>query len=57
MGILTLFISSEKVEQANDVRHLMGKSELIFPILNYFETAVLDVPNRRLFLSSLTYLN
>ncbi len=57
MGILNLFISCEKVDKANEVRHLMGKSELIFPILNYFETAILDVPNRRLFLSSLAYLN
>jgi hypothetical protein len=41
MGILTIFIRCEKTEKANEARHLMGKSELIFPILNYFETAVL----------------
>lgn len=57
MSILRLFIRSEGGERANEVRHLMGKSELVFPILNYFETAVMSVANRRLFLTSLEYVN
>jgi hypothetical protein len=36
MGILRLFISCEAGEKMNEVRNQMGKSELIFPILNYF---------------------
>jgi hypothetical protein len=36
MQILTLFIECEEDEKANEVRSLMGKSELVFPILNYF---------------------
>ena len=35
----------------------MGKSELLFPILNYYETAALDVSNRKLFLDCLTFIN
>jgi hypothetical protein len=35
----------------------MGKSELLFPILNYFETCIFDSQNRALFLDNLIYLN
>jgi hypothetical protein len=57
MQILTLFIECEVDDKANEVRNLMGKSELVFPILNYFETSTMNVSNRKLFLVSLQYLN
>jgi hypothetical protein len=57
MEMLAIFINCEEGEKANEVRNLMGKSELVFPILNYFETCTMSVPNRQLFLVSLQYLN
>ena len=36
LKFLTLWIKSSPPERVNDIRNQIGKSELIFPILNYF---------------------
>lgn len=54
---ITLWIQCESSQKANDLRVQIGKSELIFPILNFFEVCSFDKANKELFLVCLEFFN
>lgn len=54
--MVTIWIRSLPLEKANELRLQIGKSELIYPVLNFFETCYFDSRNKRLFLVCLEFL-
>jgi hypothetical protein len=54
--MLTIWIRSLEFSKANELRMQIGKSELIFPILNFFEVCNFDARNKKLFLVCLEFL-